>query len=89
MRAVDDDVGRQAGLVQGLFGDLHAHRIVVRSSVATAQDEMPIAVAARAHDCRTPLAVDAEETVRSRRRDNRVDGNADVTGGAILETDRG
>jgi hypothetical protein len=89
VRAVDDDVGRQPGLVQGLLGDLHADRVVVRSPVAAAQDQVTITVAARAHDRRAPLAVDAEETVRSRRRDDGVDGNADVATGAVLEADRG
>jgi hypothetical protein len=76
-------------LTQRLLGHLHADRVVVRSAVAAAQDEVAVTVAARAHDRRASLAVDAQETVRPRGREDGVDGDADVAVGAVLEADRG
>ena len=88
MRAIDDDVGGQLGFAQCLLDQLHADRIVIRSPVAAAQDDVAVAVATGAHDGGAALAVDAEEAVRARGGDDGVEGDADVAVGAVLEADR-
>src|SRR5690606_35969894 len=89
VRAVDDDVLRQVGLFQRLFGQLDRHRIVVRPATAAAQYDVAVTVAARSHDAGHTFAVYAEEAVRVRSRQDGVGGHRKIAVGGVLEADRG
>src|SRR6201999_1270807 len=62
--------------------------VVVHRLTAAAQDDVAVGVARGEQDGGLAVARLAEERVRVRGRDDGFNGDLDVAGGAVLETDR-
>ncbi len=62
--------------------------VVVRGSLAAAQDHVAVWIALRVEDRRGAADVNAGEGVRAGGRSDGVDGQLDAAGGAVLEADR-
>ena len=86
--AVDHDARRQLRLGEGFARLRDVRRAKVGARVGATQDHMALVVAGGFDDRREALLRDREESVRARRRLDRVDGDADGAVGAVLEADR-
>ena len=85
--AIHHDAGAQPGRFERDAGGLHALRIVV-GRFAAAQNDMTVLIAGRGNDCRMPALGHGEEVMRRLRSANRIDGDAHIAIGTILEPDR-
>src|SRR5690606_843669 len=85
--AVDEHARLHAGARQRARRRFYVGAPVVRAAAASAQHEVRVRVARGADHADAPVAVDAQETVRLRRRDHRVDGDGEAAVRAVLEPD--
>jgi hypothetical protein len=80
-------ISREAGAGEFLARRLDAGRVEIRR-LAAAQDDVAVLVAGGVHDGRMPALGHRKEMVRGRRRMNRIDRDADVAVGSVLEAHR-
>ena len=88
MRAVDNDAGVDAGILEGFLGQHHAHGIKVRTSAASAEHQVAVAIAFGLDDGALAVFIDTQEVVALAAGFNGVNRAVQKAVGAVLKTDR-
>ena len=88
MAAIDHEARFETRLAQPALGVRRVTRTVVSALASTAQHNMAVRIARRLDNRSATVLVDAEETVRRTRGEQRIKRRLHAAIGAVLETDR-
>ena len=88
MTAVNHYCWQQSVFIELFLSISNIFRVIIDFSGSAPQNYMHIRIAAGLNNGSPPFTVYAEETVRTRGRDDGVDGDGDVAVGAVLEANR-